>query len=602
MRGITAFLLCLSPLHFATAESNELATAKKIDQVLESHFERDKIQPAPLANDEDFLRRISLDLIGTVPSAKDVTLFGLNPISSKRSERIDELLDQPEFAKLWGSYWLDVVMSRATEQRARIVEPAFEAWLVEQFEGNRPWDEITRELLTATGSVRETGETGLIFAHTGEPQELAAEVSRIFLGIQMSCANCHDHPTDSWKREDFHQLAAFLPRIRVRREEPGNPTSWAVRSLEQSQRRRGNINLDAVFRGLDRNRDGQLAKSEARGQLASRFDQILQVGDADKNGRLSKQEFESVRSRANNQQPGQGELEYYMPDLNNPAAKGRLTQPVFFISETKGPRLRENADDLTRRHALADYITSPTNPWFAKAFVNRVWSELLGQGFYTPIDDMGPERFPLYEDALEILANGFVESGYDVKWVYRTIANTTAYQRQMQQTPADEYVPPFASAAPTRLRSDQIYQALFDVLGTTPGGSRFGRFRGGMMNYRLGLDPAKRAFDQTFGVDPSTPQDDIIGNVPQALFMMNSSQLEQNIRGTGNTRLATLLRNFDDDGDALHELYLMVLSREPTEKELKINQEFIAEVGNRTESFEDIMWSLLNSTEFLSKR
>ncbi len=235
--------------------------------------------------------------------------------------------------------------------------------------------------------------------------------------------------------------------------------------------------------------------------------------------------------------------------------------------------------------------------------MNRIWAEMLGQGFYTPVDDMGPERVAMFEEVLDLLAEGFVESQYDVKWVYRTIANTQAYQRKIQAVDGSEYVPPFASAAPTRLSSDQIYQSLGQVLGK-PSGLQGGgsRSRQSYMARRGGLDPGKQLFKQTFGVDPSTPKDEVLGNIPQGLFMMNSPLLEQMIRGTGDTKLARILRDQSDDQDALSELYLLVLSREPTEKELGINTKYVDKIGNRTEAFEDIMWSLLNSTEFLSKR
>ncbi|MDB4743544.1 DUF1549 domain-containing protein [Planctomicrobium sp.] len=602
-----SFAFCLSGVSLAAesqSKSDAVSVAQQVDVLLKELLAKEDVQPADLTNDEDFLRRIYLDLSGVVPSPKDITLFGLNGDAQKRTVVIDQLLASDDFGTLWGSYWREVIMSRATDQRATLVLSGLEAWLVEQFNNNRSWDDIARTLITATGSVRETGETGLIFAHTGEPEELAAEISRIFLGIQMSCANCHDHPTDSWKREEFHQLAAFLPRVSVRRETQGDPASWIVRSVDDDPRRRNsNFNVDQLFRGLDRNRDGQLAKSEARGPIQERFDRILEVADADKNKMLSKEEFEASRALAMTQQQGQGEMEYYMPDLNNPASRGTLTQPVFFIPEAKGPKLRDDADDMTRRHALTDYITSPTNPWFAKAFVNRIWSEMLGQGFYTPIDDMGPERIAMFEEVLDLLADGFVKNQYDVKWVYRTIANTDAYQRQIRTKNSEHYVPPFASASPTRLSSDQIYMSLFKVLGAEQGLATFARGnRGGMMGRRTGLDPGKFLFQQTFGLDLSMPKDEVIGNVPQGLFMMNSPIVETMIRGTGDTKLSRILKDQSDNEDALREVYLLVLSREPTDKEINIGKEYVTQVGSRTEAFEDLMWSLLNSTEFISKR
>ena len=561
------------------------------------------VQPAELTRDEDFLRRVNLDLGGVIPSPQEVIQFVSNPDVLKRSEKIDELLKGSGFAETWARYWGDVIFLRATEPRSRVAEPAFEKWMQDQLAQNRPWSEITRGLLTATGNVQEDGQTGLIFAHSAQPEELAGEISRIFLGIQFSCANCHDHPTDQWKREQFHQLAAFLPRITVRPESPGEVRTFAVISLDDLGRGAGRdqeIDLDQLFRRLDRNRDGLLSRQEARGPLANRFDRIVANFDRDQNGLLSKEELTEARLQANNQ-PGRGSREYYMPDLDNPTERGTLIQPAFFINDVPGPKLIRGAGDLARRNALADYVTSPTNPWFARAFVNRVWGELLGEGFYMPIDDLGPERVAVDEDVLELLCRDFIASGYDIKRLYRTIVNTEAYQRQIQP-PQNERTAPFAAARPTRLRSDRIFNSLMQVLGLPRAMDAAPRPGGETMMQAPGIDPRKVGFATLFGYDPSTPQEDLLGNVPQALFMMNSRQLDRATRGSGIGRLARLLRENSKDEDALGELYLLVLSRTPTPHETAINLAYIREVDQRTEAFEDIIWSLLNSTEFISRR
>ena len=590
-------LVCNSAALTAAGPS-EQQTASEVDRLILEALAEHGQQPSPITSDEDFLRRVSLDLAGDIPSPEEVTLFGLNPDPAKRAKVINQLLASDAYAEIWASYWKDVVLLRATEQRARLGQRAFEGWLTEQFRNNRSWADITRDLITATGSVQEDGQTGLMFAHTGDPQELTAEISRIFLGIQMSCANCHDHPTDKWKREQFHQLAAYLPRVSVRREDPQDPRSFMIASSNQDRTRGQAADPDRIFQFMDRNRDGKLSKAEAQGPLAQRFDQIVERTDANKDGMISLEEFKSVQPPAN--QPGRGSAEYYMPDLNDPASKGTLMQPVFFISEVRGPRLKSGADDLERRNALATYITAKTNPWFARAFVNRIWSEMLGEGFYMPIDDMGPERSAQMENVLDVLAHGFAATDYNIQWLFRTIALTQAYQREIRAVDVTAEHSAFAAAAPTRLRSDQIYHAMQEVLGvsaTTPG-----RFGGGMMAARLGGDPARAAFSELFGFDPSTPQEDLLGNVPQALFMMNSPQLNNALSSRGGTRLARILQKYSDDQDAVNELYLLVLSREPTDKELQLCQTYIKESSTRGEAFEDLMWSLLNSTEFLSKR
>src|SRR5207244_1218971 len=149
------------------------------------------------------------------------------------------------------------------------------------------------------------------------------------------------------------------------------------------------------------------------GQLLGR---LFEVGDTDKDGKLTLAELKKIPPPM--MQTGRGSPEHFMADLTNPTSRGLKVDPAFFVThETPG----EGLSDMERRQSLSRYITSPNNPWFAKAFVNRIWSELLGEGFYMPIDDMGPQRTPTYPAALEALAAGFTASGYDIKWLLRTI-------------------------------------------------------------------------------------------------------------------------------------------------------------------------------------
>ncbi len=570
-------------------DSSEQGLAAEIDSVLEKSFAAAGVTTAPLTNDEDFLRRASLDLAGRMPSPREVTLFGLNPSPTKRAEMIDKLLESDGYADLWAAYWAEVIFGHATEQRARAAQGVFEDWMKEQLAANRSWGDITTALLTATGKVQEEGETALFFAHTGNAEEIAAEASRIFLGIQLQCANCHDHPTDGWKREQFHELAAYLPRVAVRREPDAGLLDFEVVSFSGPDFR---PNPAEIARFIDRNRDGKITAAEAK--LAPRFERIfnfaLSQADTDKDGALSLKEMESLPEPP---REGRGSSEHYMPDLNDPTSKGTMMQPVFFLT---GQRLKGNSTDLQRREALAKAITSKSNPWFRKAFVNRMWSELLGEGFFMPIDDMGPKRTAVQEDVLDLLANGFASHDYDIRWLLRTITNTKAYQRQLAASPSDAVK--FAAAVPTRLRSDQIYNAYTQVLGVEelPGLASLRRGQFGRGNN------ARRGFQQLFGFDPSTPQADILGNIPQALFVMNSDTLAPLTRANGDTVLGRLLAQQKDDEAALDELYLRTLTREPTAKEREINLNYIKKVGRRAEAFEDIFWTLLNSSEFITKR
>jgi len=467
--------------------------------------------------------------------------------------------------------------------------------MTEKLKGTPRWNAITSELLTATGEARENGATALFFAHAAQPQEMAAETARIFLGIQIQCANCHDHPSDKWTRKEFHEFAAYFPRVRIQRKRTdGKRRTFEVVSFDRSRNGRGrDFTPEQLFRRFDKNGDKKITKKEvAKTRFGRVFNRILDRADSNKDGALSLAELKKLPPR-----PGRNRSsEYYMPDLKNPTSRGKQMDPVFFVSSTTaGSELK----DLERRRSLADSITSRNDPWFAKAFVNRIWGEMLGRGFYMPIDDLGPSRTAEYLKVLDRLRAGFVANDYDIKWLYRTIANTQAYQRQIRAKDASDTTPAFASATPTRLRADQVYNAVTQVLGVRDLGGRGNTRRRGPYRRAAG---GRAAFATLFGFDPSTPQDDIIGKVPQALFMMNSPTVNSLIRGRGETSLGRILNENSDDNDAINELYLLVLARAPSKKEVKVCTAYVARIGNRQEAFEDLMWSLLNSSEFISKR
>ena len=284
-----------------------------------------------------------------------------------------------------------------------------------------------------------------------------------------------------------------------------------------------------------------------------------------------------------------------MADLKHPNDEGKLMTPALFTTNVKG---RVGMEDEDRRELLAKWITSPTNPWFAKSLVNRIWGELLGEGFYMPIDDMGPDRKPRMVAALDFLAVEFVKHDHDLRWLLQTITTTNAYQRQIRYNEPTENPVPFASAIPVRLRSDQVFNAVVKVLGMDEG-PRPPQGRGG---FRLGNRDPRGMAESLFGYDPSTPQDELLGNVPQALYLMNLPGIGNALRADGSTRLGQILANNKDDQDAVAELYLSFLARDPSKKELTIATEYLTKVGNRREAFEDLAWSLLNSSEFISKR
>ena len=363
---------------------------------------------APRVDDATYLRRVWLDIVGDIPTPEHVTAFLLDPAKDKRERVVRELLANPQYGQNWARYWRDVILSRQLEDRAQIVANPLVADLTEKFNENESWDKIATEFITATGDVRENGATAIQMAQDGRTEETTAEMSRIFLGIQIQCAQCHDHPTTAGSAS--------------------SSTSWP-----------------RSFRGLPCGRC-----SRRRG---ARFEVV-----SDDRPELRRRPNPDARIAAASRST-------YMPDLENPAAPGTQMQPKFFLTSAKLPF---GTPDAERRGTVAEWMTE--NPWFATAFVNRMWGELVGEGFYEPIDDMGPDRKPSAPKTVEILSRSFAESGYDVKWLFRTICATEAYQRESRPRREADGTPFVANVAQP-LRSDQLFNAMLTAVDVDGAGS-----------------------------------------------------------------------------------------------------------------------------------
>lgn len=540
--GVAAWLwmsgLCV---HGIAAEGPSLPeparVAAEVDALLLSEVGGGKAAASlERVNDETFLRRVSLDVIGRSPSIVEVTAFALDPAEGKRGELVEKLLADPRYGENWARYWGDVIMYRKTEERAAIVAGTLQKFLRDELNRNAPWSQIATAFITATGDGQTDGATALIIAQEGKPEETVSEISRIFLGVQIQCAQCHDHPTDRWKREQFHELAAFFPRVSSR-----------------------------IVLMPERREIAVVANDSSLGRFR---------------GPMNMRRF--------------GTPEHYMPDLKDPASRGKLMKPVFFVT---GDSLPLGTKDADRRGELAKWITATDNPYFAKALVNRLWSELVGEGFYEPVDDIGPDRDGVAPQTLAYLAEQFTASGYDVKWLFRTILATAHYQlpSASRRNPAAR---PFAANVAQPLRADQLFDNVLSALDLSEPSPPPGGFYAAL---RFNRSP-RAVFNQVFGYDPSQRRDEIGGSIPQALLMMNSPVINRPISAVGNTGLARLLREIKDDEALLGELYLKTLSREPTASEVQTCRLYIQEVNNRGEAFEDLLWSLVNSSEFLRRK
>lgn len=532
-------IAAVSPALTAWSEGPEpAAVALEIDRLIAEDLDLSPGELAPPVGDAIFMRRAHLDLVGVIPTPDEVRAFLADESPDKRRRLVDDLLQRSEYGVTQARYWRDVILSRRLEDRALAVSDSLVNDLGEWINDGEPWDAIAKRFITARGTARTNGATAILVAQEGRTEEIAAEMSRVFLGVQIQCAQCHDHPWDDWKREQFHELAAFFPRVGVR------------------------IMRDE--RPLD-----------------------LQVNIADR------PDFVRFRKGANLHR--RGRPEHYMRDLENPEEVGDRIEPKFFLTSLE---MDAGTRDKARREALADNLTS--TDWFAIALVNRTWSELVGEGFYEPVDDLGPDREPVAPSAVAHLAESFAESGYDLRWLHRTILATDAYARESRprRTPEEK---PFTATVVQPLRGDQLFDALLAAIEVDENQLR--SMDAGRRARGYGLVTPRLIFTTAFGYDPSEPRSTVQATIPQALARMNTPQLNRAVKSLPMTMLGRAMRDNGRDTEAVvRELYLRTLSRQPTEEELATVMEYTDDAVWRGTAMEDLLWALLNSAEFSHRR
>ncbi len=546
-------------LKYSTAK----IAAGEIDRLVEAELAKLGVKPASKTTDEQFIRRVYLDLTGKLPAPADVKEFTEDKAADKRAKLIDKLLDSDDYARHWGQYWRSVITTRATiDFRLTQVAPAFERWLTEQLKANKSWAYITREMITAKGKVmydkpNENAQAFFLLTRRGADAttEIAAETSRIFLGIQIQCAQCHDHPSDVWKRKQFHEFAAYYARYKGERP----------------------IREEKKFVGVE-------VASAPFGEHK------MPDKDNPKTGTTMTPRFLDGKAPKGAAAAG--------PIINNGPAKGGFGKGGF----GKGGFGKGGGGmgDEARRAALAEQITDKDNPWFAAAFTNRMWGEFMGQSFYTPIDDLGPQKDAMMPAVLARLAASFRGNDCDIKQLIRDIMNSETYQRQIRPTdPADDHLL-FATRNPVRMNGSALWQTLVSSIGPFNQGGKFGAAPPMGPFARFG--GLEHQFKNEFSFDPSTKAEEIEGSISQALILMNNPQINNKIKAQGTNLLGRILAANSDNNEALRIVYLRTLARRPTDRELARCNEHIKTVGNRAEAYEDILWALINSTEFQMKR
>ncbi len=486
------------------------AMARRIDQLLIQRWDQRGNQPAPPASDVAFVRRVYLDLTGVIPKLSQVHAFLRDPSQDKRARLIDTLLDSPAHVTHMASTWRNILLSgRFGDENINDII-GMQNWLRDQFVENMRYDRLVADFLVASGG-GQTGPAVFYTANDLAPEKLAASTARIFLGLRIECAQCHDHPFDHWTQQDFWGYAAFFARLE--RSQENTPTM------------------------------------------------MVRLVDLD-----------------------EGEL--MLPETD------RVAVPIY-----PGGAVANEAEGGTRRLQLAIWMASRDNPYLARMAVNRAWAHMFGRGLVEPVDDLGQHNPPIHPELLDELARYFIQTGFDLRELFGTLANTAAYQLS-SESHEEQAAPPesFAVMAVKPLTPEQLYDCLSQVLMRKPQSTAP---EGVPAPDRL-LDPERLAFMARMQA-PSQTTTQYWGGAPQALTLMNGSLTAQAASPESCGLLTSLAAPFFADHERVETLFLATLSRPPRDEERQKFVAYIKQAGtpdDRQRALGDILWALLNSGEF----
>ena len=562
-----AATLLLMMVGAAYAKTPPALTASDIDKRVDEDYNGDPL----LVDDAGYLRRVWIDLAGTPPPPDKVVAFLDDKHVDKRAKVVEELLASPLYAEHFARYW-DGVLVGKERRDVKTSHAEFRRWMGERLAANAPWDSIARDLITASGvsahapdgsdaATNVNGAVNWLLPHIRAPQEMGSTIARELLGVQIQCAQCHHHPTEKWTQDDFRGFAACFARVKA------SPV------------------------------DGTQMKGTKRMRVE---------------------------------------------DLERPIGAGPKAPMELRDVVGVKPRVLDGAPitEGNPRVALAAWLTAPANPWFARETVNRYWAYLVGFGFFEPIDDQRASNPAIAPNILDALASDFSAHGYDVKRLVKAICATHQYQLISDWCCKgclcgfpDDGMPDWPIRHPLRaLTPTELLAALDNATGVRALVDRMAPDKAEKITQRL-----EASVDFLFDVDEESTARDYEGTIQQALMLLNGSLVASGGLASPGSPLAAILDGPGTMSDKITALYLRTLSRRPNVKEVAHWIEFLsgerevvrtgpratqpklkggkgvaagdplAGIARRTKSqspsaerqaWEDLMWALLNSSEF----
>lgn len=534
MKRLTLLLL-LATAAPCTAEDS---LHERIDQAIQAGFAAAKVSPAPLASDAEFLRRVYLDLIGLPPTAEEARSFLKDSDPDKRQRLIEQLLARPEHARHLQQVFDVLLMERRRDQH--VPAPAWREYLRASFAERKPWDTLVKEILSADGTDPKLRPAAkFVLDREAEPNLVTRDVGRLFLGVNLQCAQCHDHPQiEDYKQDHYYGLFAFFQRT-------------------------------ALFADAAAKQSVLAEKADGETTYQSVFD--------------PKKTTKTTTPRL----------------LDAPA----VPEPKFekgqeyTVAPAKGAR---PVPKYSRRAQLAPQLVRTETTAFRRNIANRLWGMLLGRGLVHPLDLTHSDNPPSHPELLDLLAEEIGRRGFILDDLLREIALSQTYQRTselpagMQSPPADR----FAAALLKPLTPEQLGWSLLQATGRLAVERKALGDKATEAALYDKLLGQVAPFITTFGNGPGQPEDGFQATLDQALFLANGKLIRDWLQPREGNLTARLLALKDDTAFA-EELYLSTLTRFPTAEERREVADWLkTATDDRPRAVSELAWALLASAEF----
>lgn len=495
--------------------TNLPASKNYVDDFVFAKLKALGLPPSEVCDDATYLRRVTIDIAGRLPTQQESQDFLANNDPNKREILVDRLLASSDYSEYFASKWSAILRNKRRTDIDKKATYSFHDWIRQSLNDNKPYDQFVREVLTASGEVGKNPPVAWAREVTDASAQME-DTAQLFLGLRIQCAKCHHHPFEKWSQQDYYGFQAFYSRVNRK-------------------------------------------KGYRRGE---------------------------VRITHN---PGKA-------SAKNPKT-GDNVPPTGLGGE---PLELDEFDDP--RHALVDWMAAKENPFFAKALANRYWKHFFGRGLVDPEDDMRVTNPATHPKLLNALAQDFIDNGFDLKKLVRTICTSQTYQlaadpNEWNQNDKQNY----SRFYPRRLNAEVLLDGIDQVTGSS---TRFTGMPTGTRAVELPDNGFTSYFLTVFGRPESSSACECErsgeANLAQSLHLLNSSEIQGKLTSNAGTA-SQLSKNKDLEAEAkITELYYLAFSREPSKEELAIATGHVAKhEDNKKVAYEDIVWALLNTKEFL---